>query len=70
MTSIVGQEMIALARLQTLKAMLGLEMKGLKRHGRSAYAIIKAEHGFKGNRQRVYDQLSDLIKETEDALFN
>ena len=51
------------ARLITLKHMLHLEMKGMKRRGRSAYSIIKSELGFRGNRQKVYDQLEEYINE-------
>ena len=51
------------ARLIALKHMLHLEMKGMKRRGRSAYSIVKEELGFRGNRQRVYDQLEEYINE-------
>ena len=60
---ITGTEKIAGARLITLKHMLSLEMKGMKRRGRSAYSIIKSELGFRGNRQKVYDQLEEYINE-------
>ena len=60
---ITGTEKIAGARLITLKHMLHLEMKGMKRRGRSAYSIIKSELGFRGNRQKVYDQLEEYINE-------
>ena len=53
---------IANARILTLRSMLGLELKGLSRHGRSAYSIVKAEFGFKGNKQKVYDQLCAHIQ--------
>jgi len=48
---------IAGARVLTLKAGLKLEVKGMTRSGRSCYAIIKEEFGFKGNKQKVFDQL-------------
>ena len=63
MTTITGTENIAFARLIALKHMLHLEIKGMKRRGRSAYAIVKEETGFRGNRQRVYDQLEEYINE-------
>ena len=44
-------------RHHTLYRMLKLEMIGVKRRGRTAYSIIKQELGFKGNRQKVLDQL-------------
>lgn len=55
-------EQIALFRLSALHKMLRLEIKGMKRRGQSAYAIIKQETGLKGNRQKVYDQLTELLK--------
>lgn len=59
---------IALARLMTLRSMLKLEMKGMARRGRSAYAIIKAELDLKGTRQRVLDQLTDIIEKQKEKL--
>ena len=53
-------------RLLTLRSALGLEIKGLKRHGRSAYSIIKEEFNFKGNKQKVYDQIDELIKKKKE----
>jgi hypothetical protein len=52
---------IAVFRLLTLRQMLKLEMQGMKRHGRSAYSIIKSEFGLKGNRESVFNQLSNLL---------
>ena len=51
----------ALTRLKALE----LELKGLKRRGRSAYSIIKEVYGLKGTRQRVRDQLRGLIDDWE-----
>jgi hypothetical protein len=51
------------ARILTLKAMLSLELKGMKRRGRSAYSIVKEELGFRGSRQKVYDQLKEYCDE-------
>lgn len=39
-----------------LRQALALELKGMKRHGRSAYAIIKEQFNLRGNRQSVYEQ--------------
>ena len=49
-------------RMVTLSKALKLEIKGMKRLGRSVYAIIKDEFGFKGGKQKVLDQLEDHIK--------
>jgi len=48
-------------RLLTLRQMLNLELLGMKRHGRSAYSIIKEELGLKGSRETVFKTLSDLL---------
>ena len=48
-------------RLLTLRQMLKLELIGMKRSGRSAYSIIKNELGLKGNKQSVFNQLSEML---------
>jgi len=51
-----GKQAVDFARLASLKAMLKLEMVGLKRRGSSAYSILKSDYGFQGNRHRVFEQ--------------
>ncbi len=58
MTVLVGNQ-IEGARLLTLRSMLILEMKGIHRGGRSAYAILK-DMGFKGTREKVLSELDDI----------
>jgi len=41
--------------------MLKLEILGMHRRGQSAYSIIKEETGLKGSKQKVFDQLTDLL---------
>ena len=53
---------IEMYRLLSLKGALRLEIVGLKRRGRSAYALIKDEFGFKGNREKVLEQFKVHIK--------
>ena len=48
-------------KLFTLRQMLKLEITGMKRHGRSAYSIIKEELGFKGSRETVFKTLSEIL---------
>ena len=62
-TVITGEKNIQAARVLALRAALKLEIKGLKRRGRSVYAIIKDEFGFKGNKQKVLDQLNKWIEQ-------
>jgi len=59
MTVLVGNQ-IEGARLLTLRSMLILEMKGMHRRGRSAYALLK-DMGFKGTREKVLSEL-DVIR--------
>ena len=53
-------------RLLTLRSALELEIGGMKNSRRSAYSIIKEEFGFKGNKQKVYDQIDELIQKTKE----
>jgi len=47
----------------TLRAGLKLEVKGLRRSGRSFYSIIKKEFNLKGTRESVLEQFDSLIKQ-------
>ncbi len=53
-------------RLLTLRSALSLEILGMTRRGRSVYAIIKEEFGFKGNKQKVYDQIDAYIQKVKE----
>jgi len=56
MTTLTGNQ-IDMARLLTLRAMLKLEMKGMKRsRAPSAYAMLKTM-GYKGTREQILEQL-------------
>ncbi len=60
---IITGDQIPLARLITLKHGLKLEMKGMRvSRGRTCYSIIKDELGLRGNRQRVLDQLEEMLE--------
>jgi len=60
--TVTGAAAIDFYRTMVLRSALGLELKGIRAiRGRSAYALVKREFGFKGNKQRVYDQLDALI---------
>jgi hypothetical protein len=39
----------------------------MKRRGQSAYAIVKAEYGFKGNKKSVLEQMEKIIKEFKEG---
>ena len=55
---------IELYRMHVLHKMLKLEMLGLKMNKGSqptAYSAIKREYNLKGNRQKVYDTMTEII---------
>ena len=58
---ITGWENISLFRLITLKHALKLETLGMKKKGKSAYAVVKEELNLKGSKQKVYEQLENII---------
>ena len=62
-TMLTTPEQIDAARLITLRGALKLELLGMKRRGRSAYAIIKDEFGLKGNKQSVYNQFDQIVND-------
>ena len=57
---------IRVARMLTLRKGLQLEIKGLRRSGRSCYSIIKKEFGLTGTRARVLQQFEQLIPNFEE----
>ena len=50
-------------RLLALKGALKLETLGMKRRGESAFAEVKREFGFKGNKISVLNQFVARLKE-------
>jgi hypothetical protein len=59
---IEGKENIDFARLLTLRAAMRLEVAGMRRsRGRSVYALLRQEFGFKGSKQAVLDQINAMI---------
>lgn len=61
MTVLNTPEQIDRFRLATLRAMLKLEMKGMTRRGRSAYALLK-DMGYKGTREKVLEKLNEELQ--------
>ena len=51
-----------LLTLLYLRRNLRLEVVGLKGRGRTAYSVLKQELGIKGNRQKVLDQVNQMIQ--------
>ena len=59
MSAITNPDQIAQFQILTLRQALRLEIMGMKKRGSSAYSTLKAM-GFKGTRQEIFDQLSEL----------
>ena len=54
-------EAIARFRTKSLYGALKLETLGMRRSGRSAYSIVKEEFKLKGNKEKVLQQLKNLL---------
>ena len=54
-----SENQITQFRILSLRHALNLEIMGMKKRGKSAYSILKAE-GFKGTKQEIFNQLSEL----------
>ena len=50
-------------RLLAIKGALKLETLGMKHSRGSVYAMVKRDYGFKGNKQKVYDQYVAMLIE-------
>ena len=57
---------IDLLTLLYLRRNLKLEVVGLKGRGRSAYSVLKEELGVKGNKQKVLDQVNQMIQSMKE----
>ena len=60
-------EQIDMFRLLSLRSALKFECLGMSRRGQSAYSIIKAEYGLKGNKKSVLQQLEEIIEEAKNG---
>jgi ABC-type polysaccharide/polyol phosphate transport system ATPase subunit len=61
--TVITEDKIDGARALTLRQGLRLEIMGMKRHGKSCYAIIKAEYGLTGGKVSVHEQFTALLKQ-------
>jgi len=59
MSAITNPDHIAQFQILALRQALNLEIMGMKKRGSSAYATLKGM-GFKGTKQEIFDQLSEL----------
>lgn len=60
-------EKIDMFRFLSLRSALKLECLGMRRGGQTAYSIVKAEYGFKGNKKSVLQQMEQIIKEFKES---
>jgi hypothetical protein len=67
--SITGSDIRAY-KLFARKGALKLECKGLKKRGQSAYSICKQVYGFKGNKERVLEQMEDLCDKVKAHIIS
>jgi len=65
MSALITPDQIQAFRMLTLLSGLKLEVRGLRKTGRSCYQIVKQEFGLKGNRRQVLDAFQELINELE-----
>lgn len=61
MTVIRGGQ-VQYAQALVLAKALKLEIRGMRRRGRSAYSIVKEKFGLKGSRERVLEQLEQALE--------
>jgi hypothetical protein len=64
---IEGAEGIKFAQMAARRGALRLEIAGMKLRGRSAYSICKSEYGLKGSREKVLEQMTELIEAAKAA---
>lgn len=62
MTDVDDKGGIEAFRLLSLKGRLEKEMRGI-RFKESTFGAVRREFGFRGNRQRVYDQYMVMLRE-------
>lgn len=59
---------VEFAQMCAIKGALSLEIKGLTRHGRSAYSIAKQKYNLKGSKTKVLAQLEEMIAKTPSGI--
>ena len=63
MSTLIDADQIQAFRLLTLRQMLILETKGLRRRGRSALQIVKGEFNLTGDRKKVLGDFEKILQE-------
>ena len=57
----IPDSLVDRVQLLARRSALKLEIKGLTRRGRSAYAICKEVYGLKGSKEKVLEQMNELV---------
>jgi hypothetical protein len=68
MSVITDPKLIKLFRMKVLLGALNLEIRGMRRVGKSTFSIIKTEFNLKGNKAKVYEQFKKVIEMEEKQL--
>lgn len=68
-TMITGGAAVEVTRMITLKHALKMEIVGLKRHGKSAYTIIKREYNLTGNKASILKQFILILEKAKEDLL-
>lgn len=63
MTMLVGETQTRNFQVLAMRSALKLEILGIKHSRGSVYALVKRRFGFKGNKNRVLEQLNAYIEE-------
>lgn len=54
---------ITMFSLLSIKGRFQLEMKGIRGRGQTMYSLVKEHYGFKGTRQKVYEQFCQYVEQ-------
>jgi hypothetical protein len=63
MSQVIEGDDVILFSIIALESALRLEVKGYSTSGRTAYAIVKARYGLKGNKKQVLEQFNQIVNE-------
>jgi len=61
MSQVIEGDDVILFSIIALESALRLEVKGYSTSGRTAYAIVKARYGLKGNKKQVLEQFNEIV---------
>jgi hypothetical protein len=62
MSTRLAEHGITIFSLLSIKGRFYLEMKGMRGRGQTMYSLVKEHYGFKGTRQKVYEQFCQYVE--------